>query len=219
MIRKSRFLVVAVLFFGLLEQSVTADIVLTFDPHPGNGSLINQNYGDRVTATSQGGFEYGLVGTDFTPNVVVSYTSGTHWSTHYGDLTNVLYAPSGQFSATLSADPGLLVRLHSLDLGGWFAADRVLGSIQVRDQDSTILYSQTNLLVQGAAGHTALSFGSSLSAQSLTISFDSTNLVGAQDTVGIDNIRFSQISAVPEPSAAMLVLASGTYFFIRRSRT
>src|SRR5687767_8032083 len=85
---------------GFVSQSRATE--LTFQiAGAGNGALIPQTYGDRVIATTMGGFTYGAGG-GFTPNVVVDYRGKStqvdlnHWATNYNQLVNVVeYEPDG----------------------------------------------------------------------------------------------------------------------------
>src|SRR4051812_40019817 len=97
---RSRFMFVVV---GALITAVSHATVLTFDvAQAGDGSIMPQAYGDRVTATTMGSFSYGAAG-GFTPNVVVDYvgsggqTDLNFWSTGYNDLLNVVeYEPESE---------------------------------------------------------------------------------------------------------------------------
>lgn len=207
--------------------------VLTFDilPQPANNDPIDQNYGDRVTAAVMGGFSYGIAG-GFTPNVVASYgptgpgpTDYVYfWDQDFGDLTNVIAQFSGSANygiilLTLTADPGFVVMLDAFDLAGWNRSDRTINSVQVQDGLGNTLFSQNNVLVLGAGpAHTSFA-GLNLSAATLVIRIDASNLPGGNGlNVGIDNIRFSQ--NIPEPATTILLgSALSLLYVIKRAKT
>lgn len=199
----------------------------------GNGGLVPQDYGDRVTGASQsvagGTFTYGNLGEGFTPNVVVSYgpfaTVPQVWSSGYGNLSHVAWTSQKYvLEIVLTADPGFLVKLRDFDLGGWPNKNYIINSIQVFDGANSLLYNQNNALVEGDAngpGHSH--FDIDQQAATLVVRIDSLNLGDDYDNIGIDNIRFSQFRTgagddrtVPEPSAALLMAAGLLAFFSRR---
>jgi hypothetical protein len=189
-------------------DSAKADTVLLFENSSGQSfGVIPQDYGDRVTASVQSGYHYG--GTADTPKIVVDYVAANGWPSNYGDLTNVAYpaTSSSILSVKLSADPGYRVALQSFDLAGWPSTDYTINSVQVRDGNGFVLFSQSNLLVEGDSvgpRHTTLSFAP-LIAPTLQVSIDATNITAAfgAENVGLDNLRFSQ---VPEPASVSLLL-------------
>ena len=112
------------ILISLLASPLTHASLLIFDvANISNGSILNQNYGDNITATTMGNFSYGSV-QGFTPNVTVSYgpNSPQLWTNQFGNLTNVLISslPDPQpLTLTFTADPGFNVRLtHSTSLDG-----------------------------------------------------------------------------------------------------
>lgn len=190
-----------------------------------NDGVVPQDYGDRVTALTQnvpgGIFTYGNLGEGFTPNVQISYgpypESASLWWDTFGDLSHVLWnnvrAP---FQITLVADPGYLVQLHGFDLAGWPNYDYTIGGIEVLDGDGNLLFSQTNVHVEGdfdGPRHSHFEFPA-LQASTLLIHIDATNLYSYYLNIGFDNLRFSQLAAspnpapelTPEPSTAALLL-------------
>lgn len=172
---------------------------LTFDlAGIANSQRINQDYGDRVTNNVMGGFAYG--GDDpYTPNIRVSYgdSSPALWTTGYGSLTNVLYEDadnSGVLTITLTADTGFLANLHRFDLAAFtptFAEDPVIAAIQVFNGNGEAIFTATNQSVSRAT-FTPFEFNPVLSDFQLTIQVDAQNLGGANDDIGLDNLRFSQ---------------------------
>lgn len=212
--------------------------VLTFDidnTKPNVSLSMSQAYGDRVTAQIQSNATYGVGAEGFTPNVLVSYgvpTAGSliRWTTDYGDLTNILENEvdgSTYMDVLFTADPGYMVTLFGFDLAGWLRADYTLpAGVRVTSGADT-LFSQANVLVQGngvGPKHTSFDFGAGLTGQTLALRIDLTGMGNNSDNIGLDNIRFGQVSpaptAVPEPSAwALMILGlAGAGGAMRRQR-
>ncbi len=224
-----RFLALPVLSLSLLQ----AGVVLTFD-QAAPGPAIDQNYGDNVAATPQAGNSYGTVndGFGFTPDITVTYgTPGEAiniWGPDYGDLNGVAYNENdGDTTLTITFDAagGFNVILFGFDLGGWRLADYTLANVSVLNGGGTPLFSQNNVLVNGAAGHTALDFGAGLQASSLRIVLDLTGLGAVSDNIGIDNIHFAQVALTapptppantPEPSSFLLAAVGLLALKLRR---
>lgn len=209
----SSLLLSAVLGLGVAAGPASATI-LTFDLPLDDASAIDQSYGDNVSGSPQGGFSYGVGAEGFTPNVTVAYSDNSRfWGPDFGDLVNVVYTLDGSFELTLTAAAGFVVELFEFDLAGWLQADYTINSVSVRDGGGNVLFSQTNAHIEGDGGgprRTHFDFSSDpLSASVLIIAFDSSNLGGNADNIGIDNIRFGQQRAsqtpVPEPAALGLL--------------
>lgn len=185
--------------------------VLLFEPPPGGSVIlpprVSDDYGDRVTATSQGGFIYGDAG-GFTPNVVVSYVPAAEirrWNSDFGDLQSVIFrggpvrrvGGAGVLEVTMTADSPLMVTLTSFDMAGWPNVDYTINTVQVVDGFGTAHFSQDNALIQGdldsGPRHSTFQFDPPLTSQSLTIRFDSSNLGSKSSYIGIDNITFGQV--------------------------
>lgn len=197
--------------------------ILTFDidnGRPNDILAMDQAYGDRVVATTQGNASYGVGAEGFTPNVLASYqpttASLTRWTTGFGDLVNVLENEDDGdtlLAVTLTADTGFRVALYGFDLGGYPDADYIVPGLTILD-GSTVLFSQANVLVRGATGtprHSTFSFATPLTGSNLSIRIDLTGLGGSSDNIGIDNIRFGQglpvTPGVPEPASWVLLIA------------
>ena len=214
--------------------------ILTFDIDNGQPNAVlamDQAYGDRVTSLVQGKASYGLGAEGFTPNVVASYSGGfvgadvVRWPSDYGDLTNVLENESDGdtlLRILFTADAGYAVKLFGFDLGGWPDSDYTIRGLSVTSGD-TVLYTASDVHVEGASGHSAFDFGAGLTGQTLAINIDLSGLGGFSDNIGIDNIRFGQSppgvaidqppTAVPEPSAwALMILGFMTIGAAARRR-
>lgn len=192
---------------------------LTFNFGGSDGSIVPQGYGDHVTSLVDLPFLYGGTG-GFTPNVVVSYGPApldvAFWTTDYGDLNGLLYRESdgaGILEITLTADPGFNVSLSSFDMAGWPNANYIIPSVQVLGPGASTLFQDNNALIKGTLPnprHTSFVFGTPLTAQEVTIRFNSSSLNADEtDNIGIDNIVFSQVEvggavAAPEPGALAL---------------
>ncbi|MEZ5354915.1 MAG: PEP-CTERM sorting domain-containing protein [Bryobacteraceae bacterium] len=213
-----RLLLIPVFCLPLLQGGV----VLTFDQAAG-GPSVDQAYGDNVSTNPQGGNSYGTVanGFGFTPNITVTYGAPGEalniFGSDYGDLTNVAYNENdGDTSLTITFDAagGFNVILFGFDLGGWNRTDYTLQNISVFDGGAATLFSQNNVAVNGAAGHSSISFGAGLQASTLRLVLDLSGLGSSSDNIGIDNIHFGQVSVtstppapsgVPEPASFLLI--------------
>ncbi len=221
----------------LTELRITAEIppatgqtVFTFDLDGiTDFQAVNQDYGDRVTNSVMGGFRYH--GREpFTPNVTAAYGEGRPalWTTGYGSLTNVLFDDldgSGVITVTLSADPGFLVELDSVDLAAFssVAPGRAIDALTVHDQTDALRFVVTNLFIP-STGSNHLVFPSSVRGQTLVLRVDARNLGSLNDEIGVDNLAFHQIADtaglplvispvstnVPVNTAAVFVASGGT---------
>lgn len=197
----------------LLLSNAPSATVLTFDiAGAANGSLIPQTYGDNVTATTMGSFSYGAAG-GVTPNVEVTYAGQggqdlSFWSTGYSDLTNVIYSETdGQdsYSITLIADAGFVVSLSNFDIGN-FGSAVTLPSVTVTDGNGAILFSQSDIsLLAAGVPHLTFNLGGAVVANELTLLINTSGLGGNSDNIGLDNVQFSQVAAVPIPAAVWLL--------------
>jgi hypothetical protein len=188
-----------------------------------SGMVMPQAYGDRVTASTMGTFNYGTGG-GFTPNVVVDYRGLStqpdlnYWQTGYNQLQHVVeYEPDGAngYQIILTADPGFTVSLESFDLGN-FGASVTMPGVRVLGADGSVLFSRTNFSIPASSGpHTDFDFSPVLTDTRLTIDINTTGLGGNSDNIGLDSIRFSQ-SEIPEPGV-MMVLPLGLAL-LRRGR-
>lgn len=191
--------------------------VLTFDM-PVN-PVVDQAYGDNITAATNGDFSYG-VAQGFTPDITVAYEAGSPqlWATGYGDLKNGLTSDSSDqelLVLTFTATSGFDVRLHSFDLAATgFSSDETINSVTVFDGNNNILFSQTNPKIS-ISSHTSFTFGTPLTAQVLKVKIDAQNT--DSDDIGIDNVTFSQI-AVPEPTYVLLLASSIAFLGVTHRR-
>lgn len=230
------------LCIGLAFSPSTQASILTFsdcgtsttgalsNPAGCNGSNINPIYGDRVTGanTDAGGTEdrsYGEAGEGYTPNVVSTISNAFGWGTGFGLLTNVIYVDgiAGQLTVRFDADPGFRVRLHGFDLGAFLPPVNGYNPVvvTVTNEANAILFTDTYavgssgvneefgvLLVQSGNGGSL-----TLSLDTSGLAFDTNAFIFDRESVGIDNIRFSQSAAtepppsgdIPEPSTFALV--------------
>jgi len=212
---------------------LTFDITTTGGGQVAGNSSIVQNYGDRVTAVSMadGSLTYGY-GSEggFTPNVVASYgpasVTSTNsvaacpfnltdtciylWDNNFGGLVNVIAQAAdstnngyGLIELTLTADAGFAVSLASFELGGWLNTDQAVRSVTVYDGANNVVFSVAN---QTAPGLGQLTLSPNVQAQSLRIVVDAAGLSNNNgQNVGLDNVVFSQLAGVPEPSTLALL--------------
>jgi hypothetical protein len=181
--------------------------LLTFDGLPSGavGTTIGTSYGDRVTAAGAG---VSLAG-GATPNIVLSFVplvSGNPnfevYSSGYSGLISALgdvsYNVPGYVE--LTPDAGWDVVLESFDLGAW----------------STSSYVDSQVRVVDAAGLTRLDTGLFTFPGSTVYTYPASPIRSSSalrlyisdfGDLGLDNLRFSQVSTVPEPGALALCIA------------
>ena len=204
--------------------------ILIFDEGSPGTPAVNSNpvpaaYGDNVTGASTGGFSYGVGAEGFTPNVVASYgTSHLIWDNGYGDLSNIVWVDNGgAFELTLSGQGGAFVQLYGFDMAGWPNADYTINSVSVSDGGGGTLFSQSNVLIEGdGIGdlHSSFDFAAPLTASEIVIRFDSSNLGGQSDNIGIDNIRFGQTFdvVVNSPGTPVLFALGAAALMLQRRK-
>lgn len=199
--------------------------VLTFDIVGISNHLnIDQNYGDNITAITQGGFSYGSL-QGLTPNITVSYGNSDPalWKTGFGTLENVLFEDldnTGILEITLTALPGESVLLHSFDLAAFgqvFSADPTIDLVEVTT-DTMQLFSLSDALISKST-FSSFVFSTPLQANELTIRIDARNLGAFNDDIAIDNIVFS--SPVPVPASIWLFLSGllGVFGLLNKTRS
>ena len=186
-----------------------------------NGNGIPQEYGDRVTAETEGAFSYLLDG-GATPNVVVAYegiagNDLSWWNMDYNDLQGVVYnEPDGAagYSITLMADAGWLVDLRGFDLGN-FGPEVTVG-VSIEDGFGGVLdATPAQVLPSTGNPHVSYNPASPAVAQTVVIRIDTTGLGGVSDNVGLDNITFRQV-LIPAPGSLALAGVAGTVLLRRR---
>lgn len=195
--------------------------VLTFDAPLSIGD-IDQTYGDNVTSTTVGGYNYGA-DEGFTPNVTVSYNNprARVWFRSYGSLTRVLYEEvdgTGVLVVTMTADPGFNVRLHGFKIASIDSSGETVGLINVSNESGS-LFNATDFEVSGTT-FTQLDFAPTVVGSELTLTIDATNLGGENDEIGIDDIVISQMleTNIPEPSSVVLTSIGFMGLLARRRR-
>lgn len=201
---KKQFVLLSAFFassFAFLPIQKSYASVLTFDINNINNSdSISQDYGDNITSTNSGIFNYGE-GNGFTPNITVS-NNLRFWESGYGGLSGVGYSATGEGLVSFEAEVGYRIRLNSFDLGSYTSG--------LDDQVLQILDGNNNVL---------LDLGPQDFADNMeTRTFENLNIVtggilkirfGNNDELGIDNINFDQVLEIPEPSSMMGLLFLG----------
>jgi hypothetical protein len=232
-----RLLLLALALGSLAAPHAARATILTFDESrngdqvepTGSGSDLGSDYGDNVSGASMavpgGVYTYGEAGEGFTPDVTVDIRSSLDsptdpgvrlWQQGYGDLLNVVFsegpgtAGAPLLFVRLTAAPGFVVDLYDFDLAHFSPVPTTIAGVSVLEGDTT-LFSAADVLVAGSTstpGRTTFSFPTPLSAIELLLRIDVSNLSpGAQDNIGLDNLRFGQTPprVVPEPGTALLV--------------
>jgi len=214
--------------FGLAALSVFGSAnatIMTFDiTGISNFQNVNQSYGDNVTATTMGGFGYGVGAEGFTPNVTAEYGTGDPalWTTGYGNLTNILFEDqdgAGVLTVRLTGDANFNAVLHSFDLAAFtsaFSTDPTVQSITITDGGANTFFSLSNSTVSRTTSTPFDFTANPIVSNTILISIDARNLGSLNDDIAIDNITFSQ-APVPEP-ATMSALAIGAIAMLRRRR-
>ena len=185
-------------FQRTVDQSTAS--VLTFDgPFDPNGSIDN-DYGDRITSSSDGDFEYGGgINGPTTPNIEVDYSSTTRFfPSGFSGLNNVAFAVGGPAEVILQADPGYTVSLFGFDMGG-YRDNSATPLVEVIDQNGAILFSESDVSLPSTSPAREFDFAQPLVGQTLTIRF-ARHLSGS-NPIGIDNVEFGQelIAIVNQP--------------------
>lgn len=177
--------------------------VLTFDITGfSNFSNMDDGYGDFVSSLTDGDFSYAEAGEGLTPNVEVHYSRGpadpAWWSTGYGDLTNVLFEDTdtiGQMEITFTADPGYAVVLYSWDMAAYssaFGSDPTINRVLVTNGVGCDRFRLEDASISRST-RTSFDFSDNpIQGRVIRLTFDSANLGGLSDDIGIDNIRFGQ---------------------------
>jgi uncharacterized protein YfaP (DUF2135 family) len=189
----------AVLVIGLAASSEAT--VLTFDGIAGGGGFgyVPADYGDRVVATSQGGYGYGA-GSGYTPNVVVDYApnSGTFavYASGYGNLVNAL--GHAQFNVPgeirLVPDAGYRVRLNSFRIASWSASSY---TTDLRIWDDAGSFASPNLF----SGSVLVSSGGSLNPLPAPVVGQGTVRIYSNiwGNIGLDDVDFNQVTVPGVP--------------------
>lgn len=172
--------------------------VLTFYAGEGISYELDQNYGDNVTSTLMGIFEYEENGEGFTPNVTVDYLGVggdglNYWRDGFHGTTGVLNNEDDDEDFTtfkLVADDEHLVVLHSLLWSGYSSDSVPVDSITVTDENGTELYNSGAFDATGT--NDTVTFGP-ITGKTLTVSANLTSAGDNNDSFGFDNVTLSQI--------------------------
>lgn len=195
-----RFLAVSVAACaGFFILPASASILL----FPQNSSgVLDQSYGDQVSAATSGGDVYGFGGVGWTPNVSVEYTGSALRTSRsgYGNLTGALWnSTAGEdLGVTFTAETGYDAALYSFDIGVYGSSDMVIENITFLDGAGNILASISDLLIEAGKTRTsvdlAVLFGGPLVESTISILFDISDYGSRSDNFGFDNFTFGQLA-------------------------
>lgn len=209
---------VAVVLFLATQAPATT---LTFFDGPTSGSLMDQTYGDNVTALDTNGHTYGSSPGGFTPNVDVSYSttasvpiggianSAVHWHTwdspSDGNVARLLgTAPGGAWSFTFTPS-GSAVRLVSFELDPYNDntgnTQQVDWEVRAGPVDTGTLLSSGTENILDTAPNLLVTTGAAAQTGVVTLRVD---YVSGTNGMALDNIIIDQ---VPEPGTLALLAA------------
>jgi hypothetical protein len=190
--------------------------VLTFDGNIcnggqtcGNGSQIDQSYGDSATVDVQYNASVSALTASSGALPALADHSGQNlyfWTDQYNELTNVAYGNNGaEAEIFLAPTAGNSVTLNSFDLGAWPQT--------TRNSQVTIVDGLGNTLFSSGA----ITIGTGNHSNHFDLNLTSTTGIGIEFgpdayNVGIDNLSFTTnaISGAPEPSSwGMMLLGFG----------
>jgi hypothetical protein len=187
--RTPKFLLILPAMIGLLLATPASATELTFEANGvTSGDPMPQNYGDNVSATTDGNGHSYLEGNGFTPNVELSYSASSGGQIQYdsGDVAKLDDpAGSGTFWFTFTPDPGYGVRINSF----------TLSSSAMSPYATWMVY--TNSVSTGTGG--ALAFAASADFDAVmdyyyfgTVVLEINNLTFSPETLALDNLNFDQ---------------------------
>jgi len=223
-------LIIALLIVGAAAGAANATILtFNFIPIIPNFGDIPTSYGDNVdfgaalagcrpevtVPPRMGCYERGSA---WTPNVIVDYRTRAvggpqpgetlfnnldFWDVQYGNLVNVAYPVNPVSTGEISfiAAPGFNVSLNSFDVAGWPCVNHLSQPLRFLDGAYNVLLDLTPQIFLGAGCTVHSSYAPMLVGPIIRIQF------GDNWNVGIDNINFTQVPAVPQvPEPSTLVL-------------
>lgn len=193
---------------------------LTFsDLSQPSASVISTSLGSNANTSGNGYIE----GDGWTPNVTVAMSSVSstgivstahllYFNSGYGNLTDIAYASqNGLYSrVTLEAERGFEVTIKTFELGSFGLGMRAATRIRILDGMGSILWDADGSSVSGGTAHST--YTPSITGDRLTIEW------GNDWNIGMDNLNFVQSTAIPEPSASMLISAFVLFMASRRRR-
>jgi hypothetical protein len=169
------------------------------------GPTANTSYGDRVVSAGTGVTLDGGA----TPNVVLDFVplSSTQssfevYSSGYSGLLHAL--GDGSFNVPgyvqLTPDTGWDVVLESFQVGAWSSGSYTGSRIRVEDLQTNVLFDTGSFTFPG---NTVFSYPDTPIRSSVALRV----YINEFGDLGLDNLQFSQVATIPEPSTWALWLA------------
>ncbi len=180
---------------------------LTFENLPGGalGPTVIPSYGDRVVSAGTGITLDGGA----TPNVVLDFvpllSTQSAFEVYGSGYSGLLHAlGDNSFNVPgyvqLTPDTGWDVVLESFQVGAWSSSSYIDSRIRVEDLQSNVLFDTGSFTFPG---NTVFSYPGTPIRSSVALRV----YINDFGDLGLDNLQFSQVATIPEPSTWALWLA------------
>jgi hypothetical protein len=226
----------SILATGIVLAAATAQATsIGFGQLGGNNTQVPTALGSNATADGNG-YVVSIGGA--TPNIGLSWDVNwdIHTSSHFtalenqtegggswdneGNVPRIGQLDFGAHSVTFSADAGFAFVLNSFDFAHTAETPGTTewGLTLTAVSSSAVVWSDSVTFVNGQVNTFAPNF-TGTDGESYTLAFNrASETYNANGRHGIDNLNFSQVVAVPEPTAASLVALAGLAWAARGRR-